>query len=134
MQFPKTNLNSRKKNSKSLRAKYLHIFSGSDLMVNLQEFALDLRNYFTCCPICFASTKGTFSVHLTAGGKDTLSCNVCGSKWILHIAPFQGFEWAELETPAKDGRGQEFIGKRLDREAILSLAQKGNDSQTINKK
>jgi hypothetical protein len=98
-------------------------------MVNLQEFALDLRNYFACCPICFSSAKGTFSVHLTAGGKDTLSCNNCESKWILHIAPFRGFEWAELESLAKDGRGQELIGKRLDREAILALTQKVNNEE-----
>jgi hypothetical protein len=41
----------------------------SDWMINLQEFAIDLRNYFKCCPIYFASAKGTFNVHLALGEK-----------------------------------------------------------------
>jgi len=92
-------------------------------MVNLQEFATDLRNYFKCCPICFASAKGTFSVHLTAGEKDTLTCNICGAKWDLYIVPFRGLEWAELELPAKDGRGKEVLGKRLDKKEILAITE-----------
>jgi hypothetical protein len=93
-------------------------------MVNLAEFAKDLRNYFKCCPICFASAKGIFSVHLTAGSKDTLTCNVCGAKWNLYIVPLRGFEWAELESNAKDGRGKELLGRRLDKKEILSITQK----------
>jgi hypothetical protein len=93
-------------------------------MVNLQEFAIELRNYFKCCPICYSSTKGTFSAHLTAGEKDTLTCKVCGGIWNLHIVPFRGFEWAELESIAKDGKGTEFLGKRLNKKEILSITQK----------
>jgi hypothetical protein len=92
-------------------------------MVNLQEFAMDLRNYFTCCPICFASAKGTFAVHLTMGGKDTLTCNICGASWSLYIVPFSGFQWALLESTAKDGRGYEILGKRLGKKEILSITQ-----------
>jgi hypothetical protein len=98
-------------------------------MVNLQEFANDLRNYFKCCPICFASSKGTFKAHLTAGEKDTLTCNICGAKWNLYIMPFRGFEWAELESTAKDGRGQELLGRRLDKKVILNITQKENYEQ-----
>ena len=98
-------------------------------MVNLQEFAIELRNYFKCCPICRASAKGTFSVHLTAGEKDTLTCKVCGAKWNLHIVPFRGFEWAELELTAKDGRGAEYLGRKLDKNEILSIVQKDSAEQ-----
>jgi hypothetical protein len=98
-------------------------------MVNLQEFASDLRNYFKCCPICFASAKGIFNVHLTAGAKDTLTCSTCGAKWNLYIAPFRGFEWAELDLTAKDGRGQELLGKRLGKNEILEITTKERDNQ-----
>ena len=107
-------------------------------MVHLQEFANDLRNYFKCCPICFTSAKGTFQVHLTIGENDTLACNICRAKWHLHIVPFAGFQWAELNSPAKDGKGQELIGKRLDKKQILSLTQNSNldknSKSAVNKK
>jgi hypothetical protein len=98
-------------------------------MVNLQEFAIELRNYFKSCPICHGSAKGTFSVHLTAGEKDTLTCKICGAKWNLHIVPFRGFEWAELELTAKDGRGAEYLGRKLDKNEILSIVQKDSAEQ-----
>jgi DNA-directed RNA polymerase subunit RPC12/RpoP len=101
----------------------------SDWMVDLQEFAIDLRNYFKCCPICFSSAKGTFKVHLTSGGKDTLACNVCGAEWKLYILPFAGFQWAELDSTAKDGRGQELCGRRLDKKEILSITQNATHDQ-----
>jgi hypothetical protein len=103
-------------------------------LVDLQEFALDLRNYFKCCPVCFASAKGTFKVHLTAGGKDTLGCNVCGAEWKLYIVPFAGFQWAELDCAASNGRGQELCGRRLDKKEILSMTQNAShnhDSQSV---
>jgi len=107
-------------------------------MVNLQEFAIELRNYFKSCPICHASAKGTFSVHLTAGEKDTLTCKICGAKWNLYIVPFRGFEWAELELTAKDGRGAEYLGRKLDKNEILSIIQKDsaeqNNLSTVTKK
>jgi hypothetical protein len=98
-------------------------------MVNLQEFAIDLRNYFKCCPICFASAKGTFKVHLTAGERDTLECSICGAKWQLYIVPFAGFQWAELESPAKDGRGQELLTRRLNKKELLSITQNAGRNQ-----
>ena len=101
-------------------------------MVDLKEFAIDLRNYFRCCPICFASAKGVFNVHLTSARdeKDTLTCNICGAKWSLYIMPFSGFQWAELDSTAKDGRGQELLGKRVDKKEILSITQNANRDQT----
>jgi hypothetical protein len=98
-------------------------------MVELQEFALDLRNYFKCCPICFASAKGTLKVHLTVGERDTLTCNICGAKWHVYIVPFGGFQWAELDSAAKDGKGQEFCFRRLDKKEILSLTQNVSHDQ-----
>jgi hypothetical protein len=100
-------------------------------MVNLQEFAIDLRNYFKCCPICFASAKGVFNVHLSAHAneKDTLTCTICGAKWNLYIMPFSGFQWAELDSPAKDGRGQKLCGRHLDKKEILSLTQNASHDQ-----
>jgi len=92
-------------------------------MVNLQEFANDLRNYFVCCPICFASAKGTFTAHITNGAQDSLTCKICGAKWKLYIMPLRGLEWAELVSTAKDGRGKEFIGKRLKKKEIRSITQ-----------
>jgi hypothetical protein len=106
-------------------------------MVNLQEFAIDLRNYFKCCPICFASAKGTFNVHLTLGERDTLACNICGAKWHLYIVPFSGFQWAELDSPAKDRRGEEFLNRRLDKKEILSITQNADhyqNSQSVSTK
>jgi hypothetical protein len=101
----------------------------SDWMVNLQEFALDLRNYFKCCPICFASAKGTFNVHLTLGERDSITCNICGAKWHLYIVPFGGFQWAELDLVAKDGRGQELCGRQISKKEILSLTQNASHDQ-----
>jgi hypothetical protein len=98
-------------------------------MVNFQEFAIDLRNYFKCCPICFASAKGTFAVHLTIGGKDTLACNICGAKWHVYIVPFAGFQWAELDSPAKDGRGQDLGGRQIDKKEILLMTQNASRDQ-----
>jgi hypothetical protein len=98
-------------------------------MVDLQEFAIDLRNYFRCCPICFSSAKGTFAVHLTTGERDTLTCNICGSKWHLYIVPFSGFQWAELDSTAKDGRGKELSGRRLDKKEILLMTQNASRHQ-----
>ena len=92
-------------------------------MVDLQEFAIELRNYFKSCPVCSASAKGTFKVHLTVGERDTLACNNCGATWHLFIAPFSGFQWAELDTPARDGRGKEFLGRQIDKTQILSLTE-----------
>jgi hypothetical protein len=92
-------------------------------MVNLQEFALDLRNYFKCCPICFASAIGSFAVHLATGDNDTLTCKICGAQWHLYIVPFGGFQWARLDSATKDGRGQEMLGKRLDKKEILAITQ-----------
>jgi hypothetical protein len=95
-------------------------------MVDLQEFAVDLRNYFKSCPICFAQAKGTFKVHLTLGQRDTLECTVCGSKWHVQISPFKGFEWAELDLQARDGRGKEYLGRKVDKKEILAITEKGN--------
>jgi hypothetical protein len=101
----------------------------SDQMVDLQEFALDLRNYFKCCPIFFASAKGPFYVHLTLGERDTLTCNICGAKWHLYIVPFGGFQWAELDYTAKDGSGQELLNRRIDKKEILSITQNASHDQ-----
>jgi hypothetical protein len=92
-------------------------------MVDLQEFAIDLRNYFKCCPICFSSAKGTFKVHLTLGERDTLTCSICGAVWHLYIVPLGGFQWAELDSTAKDGRGQELCGRQISKKEILSMTQ-----------
>ncbi len=92
-------------------------------MVNLQEFAKDLRNYFICCPVCFSSAKGTFSAHITNGEQDTLTCKMCGAKWNLYIVPLRGLEWAELISTAEDGKGIELLGKRLTKKQIRSMTQ-----------
>jgi hypothetical protein len=105
-------------------------------MVNLQEFAIDLRNYFKCCPICFASAKGTFNVHLATGEEDTLTCKICGARWHLYIVPFGGFQWARLDSAAKDGRGKEMLGKRFDKKEILALTQNAhreNNQENVSK-
>jgi hypothetical protein len=94
-----------------------------DWMVNLQEFAVDLRNYFVCCPICFASAKGTFTAHITNGEQDTLTCKICEAKWNLYIMPFRGLEWAELACEAKDGKGKELLGKRISKNQIHSMTK-----------
>jgi hypothetical protein len=70
--------------------------------------------------ICFASAKGTLKVHLTLGERDTLTCSICEAKWHIYIVPFAGFQWAELDATAKDGRGQELLNRRIDKKEILA--------------
>jgi hypothetical protein len=98
-------------------------------MVKLQEFANDLRNDFICCPVCFASAKGTFTARITNGEQDTLICRMCGAKWDLYIMPLRGLEWAELISTAQDGRGKEFLGKKLSKKEIRTITQKEDSEQ-----
>jgi rubrerythrin len=98
-------------------------------MVNLQEFANDLRNYFICCPVYFSSAKGTFTAHITNCEQDTLTCKMCGAKWNRYIVPLRGLEWAELVSSAMDGRGKELLGKRLSKKQIRSMTQEDISEQ-----
>ena len=74
-----------------------------------------------CCPIC---GSGKIQFHLTVGGKDKLSCLNCGARWHIYVGGFSGdsLRWAELEMEADDGRGQEFLGKRLEKDELRRLA------------
>jgi formate dehydrogenase maturation protein FdhE len=83
------------------------------------EYEKELRSYFLCCPIC-ASDRMT--ARFSSGGKDMLHCDVCGAKWHVHMG-LSGFKWAELELAAKDGKGQELLGKHYDKNEIKQLAQ-----------
>jgi hypothetical protein len=66
--------------------------------------------------------------------RDTLSCYGCGAKWHLHMG-VTGLKWAELELESEDGKGVELLGKKLNRNYWLKMAQNLQDNnKTKNKK
>jgi mRNA-degrading endonuclease RelE of RelBE toxin-antitoxin system len=56
------------------------------------------------------------------GSKDTLSCYGCGAKWHLYIG-LTGLKWAELDLESEDAKGAELLGKKLDKNEWLKMAQ-----------
>lgn len=65
---------------------YLFSFGGQLVLVDWsikEAEESDVRGYFLCCPLC-GSNK--LAVHITDGGRDTLTCYGCGAKWHLWVA------------------------------------------------
>jgi mRNA-degrading endonuclease RelE of RelBE toxin-antitoxin system len=56
------------------------------------------------------------------GSKDTLSCYGCGAKWHLYIG-ITGLKWAELDLESEEANGAELLGKKLDKNEWLKMAQ-----------
>jgi hypothetical protein len=83
-----------------------------------EYYEADVRGYFICCPLC---GNEQVKVHLISGGRDTLTCENCGARWHLYIG-LTGFKWAELDIEAKDGRGLQLLGKRLDKDEWRRMA------------
>jgi len=96
----------------------------------MREYESDVRWYFPCCPICGAKE---ISVHLTQGGRDTLSCESCGARWHIYVG-LTGLKWAELEIEAEDGKGQELLGKRLDKNEWRRMAQTARKARAIHER
>lgn len=85
----------------------------------MREYESDVRGYFPCCPLCGSKE---IAVHLTQGGRDTLSCESCRAKWHIYVG-LTGLKWAELDVEADDGKGKELLGKRLDGKEWQRTAQ-----------
>jgi mRNA-degrading endonuclease RelE of RelBE toxin-antitoxin system len=56
------------------------------------------------------------------GSRDTLACYGCGAKWHLHIG-LTGLKWAELDLESEDAKGVELLGKKLNKNYWLKMAQ-----------
>jgi hypothetical protein len=59
--------------------------------------------------------------------RDALSCYGCGAKWHLHMG-VTGLKWAELELESEDAKGAELLGKKLNKNYWLKMAQKLRDN------
>ena len=81
-----------------------------DDISGFREYEADVRGYFPCCPICGSKE---IEVHLTQGGRDTLSCSNCNARWHIFVG-LTGLKWAELDVEADDGKGKELLGKRMN--------------------
>jgi len=84
----------------------------------MKEYETDVRGYFPCCPLC---GNKEIEVHLTQGGRDTLSCQGCGAKWHIYVG-LTGLKWAELDVEADDGKGKELLGRRLEKDEWRKMA------------
>lgn len=94
-------------------------------MVNWDsEYEKDLRSYFQCCPIC---GNNQMTPNLIDLGRDSITCDSCKATWHVYIG-LSGFKWAELDLPSKEGKGQEFIGKKFSNNEIRKLAQESRMS------
>jgi len=67
------------------------------------------------------------------GSKDTLSCYGCGAKWHLYIG-LRGFKWAELDLESEDAKGAELVGKKLDKNEWLKMAQSVLEKRAQNRR
>ena len=56
------------------------------------------------------------------GSRDTLSCYGCGAKWHLYIG-ITGLKWAELALESENAKGVELLGKKLNKNYWLKMAQ-----------
>jgi mRNA-degrading endonuclease RelE of RelBE toxin-antitoxin system len=61
------------------------------------------------------------------GSRDTLSCYGCGAKWHLFIG-LTGLKWAELDLESEDAKGVELLGKKLNKNDWLKMAQNVQDT------
>lgn len=94
---------------------------GSMMQDTFGGLSSKLLDELPCCPTC---GSGRIQFHLTEGGKDKLSCLNCGARWHIYVGGFFSYSlrWAELEMEADDGRGKEFLGKRLEGDELGRLA------------
>ena len=83
-------------------------------------FESNVRGFFPSCPLCGGRQ---IEVNLVRGGRDTLSCKNCGARWHLYIG-LRGLKWAELDLEAIDGKGKEFLGRRLAGDDWRKIARK----------
>ena len=67
------------------------------------------------------------------GSKDTLSCYGCGAKWHLYLG-LTGLKWAELDLESENGKGAELLGKKLDKNEWLKMAQNVIDNRAQDSK
>ncbi len=77
----------------------------------MHEFHSKARYYFPFCPIC-----GTIELEIIViiGGKDNIFCNRCGAAWHIYFSLIkEKMKWAELISPSKNGKGKEYIGKKI---------------------
>lgn len=91
-----------------------------NMMIN--AFKSEAMKYFPNCPIC---GSGKIQVNIVVGGKDTLSCLNCGSRWHLYFSVMWGnLSWAKLELEADNGKGKELMNKEIQANEWLEMAKK----------
>lgn len=86
----------------------------------MQSGESNVHEYFPYCPLCGSKRM---EANITMGGRDTISCENCRARWHIYIG-FSGFKWAELDIKAKNGKGAELLGKRLNGDEWLRIAKK----------
>lgn len=99
-----------------------------------EDYNSEVRQYFVCCPFCGSEKlnyvapgpwTGASVWARNFGGRDTLTCEECGAKWLLYFKiGFADcyFEWAKLELESKNGKGLELIGKEISKDEWRKLA------------
>jgi len=100
-----------------------------DMKWTYENFKNEARQYFICCPFCGSEKLDYVSMGPAASfrwsGRDTLTCEECGAKWLLYFkAGFSDwyFEWAKLELESKNGKGLELIGKEISKDEWQRMA------------
>jgi len=91
------------------------------MKLTYEDYRDEVRQYFVCCPFCGGEkldyvAPGPAGVFRLLDGRDTLTCEECGAKWLLYfrIGFGQGYlEWAKLEIESRNGRGRELVGKEI---------------------
>jgi len=98
---------------------------GAGLLNNNYEratYQAEVLKYFPNCPIC---GSGKIQARIVEGGKDTLSCLNCGSRWHLYFGHIWGhLKWAKLELEADDGRGKELLDREIEASEWQEMAKK----------
>jgi transcription elongation factor Elf1 len=107
------------------------------MKITYEDYRDEVRQYFVCCPFC-GSEKLNYVAPGPAGhlrffnGRDTLTCEECGAKWLLYfrIGFLEAYiEWAKLEIESRNGKGREMVGKEIGKEQWREMALETRRSQ-----
>ena len=89
--------------------------------IEVEMSKAEVLKYFPNCPIC---GSGRIKVNIVMGGKDTVTCFNCGSRWHIYLGvAFGDLKWAKLELEADDGRGKELLGKEIEASEWQEMAK-----------
>ena len=91
------------------------------------------RYYFPFCPLCGNGKEVTINVSFDE--KDTITCEKCGAKWHIYFSILtKKLKWGKLESPSKDGRGRDYLGKEIKPVKWKEMAIKSHEVFERNKK